>query len=259
MLFYYMRYFLLLLTILLFWGCATRSEVKRFQVQIDYIEASNARMQKDLGRLDSLVIEQQKLIRALKAEQGVSLMQLARDISVIANLLDDSGLRVSQLNERLESLRRDIIHQPQPHDHDSIDNSDDSLSLDSPKFMLDEIFEAAFIDQRRGNFEAAIDGYRFFLEELAEQESALADEAQYGIAECLFSLERYNDANIEYQKLIDNYPQSGLVPSALFKKGIVYQRTGKNDLAKIVFNRIVINHSNTPEAKLAQERLEHLE
>ncbi|MFP4458049.1 MAG: tetratricopeptide repeat protein [Candidatus Zixiibacteriota bacterium] len=244
---------------LLTFGCATRNEVKRFQLQLDYIEASNAKMQKDIGRLDSLVIAQQRIMREMKAEQNISLSQLDQNMKVIVSILDDSGLRVSKLNEEVENLRRDVIYKPQKEDDDtSAADSLDTLANENSVPMLEQIYESAYLDQKRGNYEMAIENYQFFLDEMAEQESDIADDAQYGIAECLFSLEKYTEASVQYQKLIDLYPDSELIAPSLFKKGLIYQRQDQLEKAKIVFNRLIESYPRSPEANLAEDRLKNM-
>jgi len=52
----------------------------------------------------------------------------------------------------------------------------------------------------------------------------VVDDAQYYLSECHFKLRDYIIAVSEYQKLINDYPESPYVPLAQFKKGLAYHK-----------------------------------
>ncbi len=243
------------IALLLFGGCATRGEINRFKVQIDYIEASNAALQRDVRRIDSLLTEEQKLIRSLKAEQGMNLAQLDQDMQVIVGLLNDSGTQVYKLDERIEDLRREIIT-PQ-YDTVVTDSTDTTITIE-PAFNVDQLYDAAYLDQKRGDYEYAIKGYRQFIQEVADTASDLVDDAYYGMATSLMSQDKNDEASDVFQELIDKFPESERVPAAMYKRATIYTDAGKNDLAEIVFKKIIEKYPHTPESDLANDRLKEL-
>ncbi len=234
-------------------GCATRGEINRFKVQMDYIEASNAALQRDVRRLDSLFVEQQKLIRSLKAEQGMNLSQLDQSLQVIIGLLNDSGTQVYKLDEEIENLRREII---KPQYDTTVTDSADTIVSAEPAFDIKQIYDAAYLDQKRGDYEYAIEGYRHFISESSD--SDLVDDAYYGIATALMSIDRNEEALDVFQELIDKFPSSERVPAAMYKRATIYISQGKRDLAQIVLRKINDEFAHTPEAQLAKDRLEEI-
>jgi TolA-binding protein len=221
---------------------------------MDYIEASNASLQNQVMRLDSLLLEQEKVFRSMRAEQTMNLNQLDRDLKVIVGLLDDSGLMVSKLDQRIENLRREIIL---PSKDTTLDASDSSSNGSSASVDLKALYDLAYIDQKKGNHKDAIFGFEQFISEAsgkAEMEAFL-DDALYGIGESYFSMEKYSEALPKYQELLDKYPKSDKYVQAMFKKGIIFQRQNKPDLAEIVFNNIVKDYPQSPESELSKDRL----
>ena len=249
----FLKFMFLCVVLYMFVGCATRGEISRFKVQLDYIEASNAALQRDVRRVDSLFVAQQKLIRTMKAEQAMNLTQLEQDMQVIIGLLNDSGTQVYKLDEEIENLRREII-KPEYIGTDSLDTTTIETS-----FNVTQLYDAAYLDQKRGDYTYAIEGYQQFIAEIGDQDSEIVDDAYYGKATSLLSLERHEEANSVFQELIDMFPDSERVPAAMFKKGIIHKTLGKNDLAEIVFNKIIVEFPHTPEADLSKAKLKELQ
>jgi len=246
------------ITLTVFMGCATRNEIKGFMVQLDSIEQENSQLQKKIDRLDSLIIEQEKLIRASKADQNVSLSQVENTMQQIVGILQDSGFRVSKLDERIESLRREIVQPASAHDTLSGGSDLSDQTAEETGVDLKQIYDTALLDHRKGNYDLAIMGYDMFLQALGDGESDLADDAYYGIAECYFIQEKDNEAINFYQQFINKFPTSDMIPVANYKKGLIYERINKLDLAIIVYTSLIKNYPHSPEANLASDRLDKL-
>ncbi len=68
----------------------------------------------------------------------------------------------------------------------------------------------------------AIDRLEVFL--INYSGSALADSAQFLLAECHFNIKEYIISSSEYEKLTQQYPQSNLAAEAEYKRGVSYFR-----------------------------------
>jgi outer membrane protein assembly factor BamD len=82
-----------------------------------------------------------------------------------------------------------------------------------------EIGKNKFIDE---NYLEAIS--EFEIVKLQFPASAVADDAQYYLAECRFKLEEFLLAAVDYQELKNNMPASPLVPVAQYKIGLSYYK-----------------------------------
>ena len=62
-----------------------------------------------------------------------------------------------------------------------------------------------------------------------------------------------------FQAVVDKYPDSSKVPSALYKIAVLQAEAGDKARAKVTLNKILLQHPKAHEAKLAKSMLEQLE
>ncbi|MBN1754939.1 tetratricopeptide repeat protein [bacterium] len=241
---------------LLLAGCATRDDVNRFKMQLDYLEASNASLEQQLNQLDSLVRIQNKLIRSMHAEQLNYLVLLQEEIQMVEGILRESGHQVSSLSGKIENIREDIIRNKRALVDSTLPDSlrDTSNYMDTPN--ADQVYKTAEMDLAKGNYKLAMVGFNQYLNLLPDGEKA--DDSQYQIGECLFSQKKYSEAIPEYLKVEAQYPNSEYIPTSLFKIGLCYLEMDNKQMAKKFFNAIVKSHGLSDEATLAKEKLKEL-
>ncbi len=66
---------------------------------------------------------------------------------------------------------------------------------------------------------------------------------------------QYEDAILEYQKLIDTYPRDKRVPEAYLKQGLSLINLGRKQEAKYFLNTLIDKYPNSREAQTAREKL----
>jgi tol-pal system protein YbgF len=82
----------------------------------------------------------------------------------------------------------------------------------------------------------------------------LAPNAQYWIGESLYGEGRYNDAIVEFQKVIKDYKTSDKVPDALLKIGMSFQAQKDCKNALLFYEEVTQSHKGAPAAKTAKEK-----
>ena len=82
----------------------------------------------------------------------------------------------------------------------------------------------------------------------------LAPNAQYWLGETWYAEKRYNDAIVEFQKVLKEHKGSEKVPDALLKIGLSFQSQGDCEKALLFLDEVVQSHKATPAAKVAKER-----
>jgi len=122
----------------------------------------------------------------------------------------------------------------------------------SPK----EVYNMAYSDYRKGNFELAIDGFKMYREQFPE--SPLADNSLYWIGECYFSQKKYAEAIEQLNELLLNYPRGDRIPAAYLKKGISLMELGKKEESLIVFKLLISKYPLEEETKIAQQKIREL-
>lgn len=125
-------------------------------------------------------------------------------------------------------------------------------TLLSPK----EVYNMAYTDYRKGNFELAIDGFKIYRDQFPE--SPLADNALYWIGECYFSQKKFEESIDSFNELILNYPQGDTIPAAYLKKGISLTELGKKEEALSVFKLLISKFPLEEETKIAQQKIKEL-
>jgi TolA-binding protein len=84
--------------------------------------------------------------------------------------------------------------------------------------------------------------------------AAQDDRVQNELADAYFQLNNFDQARIEFDNLVKNYPKSPLVPEAEYRIGVAYSLDGKIKEAEAAFRRMVREHpksSFAPEARFA--------
>ncbi|MGZ8830117.1 MAG: tol-pal system protein YbgF, partial [Thermoanaerobaculia bacterium] len=119
-----------------------------------------------------------------------------------------------------------------------------------------ELYQSAYRDYQRGNFDLAIGGFADFVKQ--NSNSDLADNAAYWIGECLFSQKKYQEAIAQFDGVVTKYPHSDKVPGALLKKGYAYISLGEKAQGIVQLQYVVHEHPSSQEASLARQRLKQL-
>lgn len=117
-------------------------------------------------------------------------------------------------------------------------------------------YDAAFGSMKKGQYAAAIKGFRAFVGKYAD--SPLADNAQYWIAEGNYVQRNYKAAQDEFAKVVSTYPNSPKVPDALLKMGFIQQDLNNVEQARKTLQDVVRRFPQSSAAKLAQQRLDKM-
>ena len=82
----------------------------------------------------------------------------------------------------------------------------------------------------------------------------LAPNAQYWLGETWYAEKKWNDAIVEFQKVLKEYKGSDKVPDALLKIGMSFQAQGDCQNATLFFDEVIQGHKSSPAAKSAHEK-----
>ncbi len=125
-----------------------------------------------------------------------------------------------------------------------------------PNLSAQEIYNMAYADYLKGNFQLAIDGFKIYVDNFSQ--SPFADNALYWIGECHFSQKEYEQAIDRFNELILNFSLGDKIPAAYLKKGISLMELERNDEALTVFKLLVSKYPLEDETKIAQEKIKEL-
>jgi len=81
-----------------------------------------------------------------------------------------------------------------------------------------------------------------------------AANAQYWLGETYYAEKKWNDAIVEFQKVLKEYKGSEKVPDALLKIGMSFQAQGDCQNALLFYEEVQQSHKSSASAKTARER-----
>ncbi len=236
-----------LLAVIFFSGCGIQREFVRRGEMLDSIAVR-------VQRLEREQVAQREALNRLRADALTELEGVEGRLGEIAAQLDDFEERLDRVGRKVGAWRGEITTvTPAPEESTSVSVPDSTNSV----IDADRLYNTAYLDFTRGNYQVAIIGFRRFVKLFPSSETA--DNAQYWIGECFYSLGQLDSAGFEFQRVINEYPQGNKVPAALYKLGLVYQLQGKEGLAQKKFKEVVDKFPGTPEANLAQEKIKEPE
>jgi len=122
-------------------------------------------------------------------------------------------------------------------------------SPDESQQLYDRVME----EYKHGDYEAALAGFRLFLE--LYRQSPLAANAQYWIGDCQYRLGRYEEALNSFYKVRTYNALSPKLAASEFKIGQTYSMLGDDHRARLMFDRVLDQYPNGPEAELARKAI----
>jgi tol-pal system protein YbgF len=121
---------------------------------------------------------------------------------------------------------------------------------DSSRHLYDRVME----EYKHRDYEAALAGFRFFLE--LHGQSSLAANAQYWVGECQYRLGRYKEALKSFYHVVSYYPLSPKLAASTLKIGQTYTRMKDHEKARTMYERVIDDYPESAEAELARKALD---
>ncbi len=176
-------------------------------------------------------------------------MGMDERMGIVESKLEDLGNRFPELSRKMEQVKREISTKK---DTGAVSDTSEVMVNVDPK----RLYDAAYLDLTKGNYDLAITGFSNYLKYFPETEQA--GDAQYWLGECYYAKKNYTRAAIEFHKVLENYSAQTKVPSALYKLGLSLLELKSVGQAKKYFSELVDKYPNTQEAQLAEEKLKKL-
>jgi tol-pal system protein YbgF len=250
-----------------------KQQIMRLDKQIESNTEDIQKIKKQLEELLSL----SSLLRTMLANSSEEQKKIPAQYQIILEKIETINSQFVKLTDEILELRRTAVSTQEqtteegviipgqvPPPDESIEEAKEEAQTEkqpqseiSPNLSPREAYEMAYSDYLTGNFQLAIESFLIYKENFPD--SPLADDAQYWIGECYFSLEKYENAIEQYNELILNYPGGNKVPAAYYKKGLSLIELEKKEEALSVFKILISKYPLEEETKLAQQKIKELE
>ncbi|MGD9489166.1 MAG: tol-pal system protein YbgF [Calditrichaceae bacterium] len=235
-------------------GCASRKEIVRFQDDTDYLRnqvellvSENREMKKMLQSQLKLVTALENDTRQIKADLISELSVLKEQTGYIDSKLDDHIYQMS----RFTGVQAARVPLSEPQTNADGDNPVRGAGEGSPK----ELYDVSYLDLTRGNYLLALQGFQQYLSKFPH--SDLASNAQYWIGETFYAQGEYQSALREFERVVNNYPEGNKQAAALLKAGYCYQKMGDSAGSQKYLKLVIQRFPNSEEARLAASNIKN--
>ncbi len=214
----------LLLPLFMFCGCAATTS----QSSIDELKKEVSKLQIKCASLETKQAEvyskfEENLVNTDTA--NASIQELYKKMAKISQDLKD--LEVTVKNQK----------------------NDNAKNVPLPS----KLYENAYNDFLMGKYEVAIVGFKSFLKQYKDHD--LAVQAQYYIAEAIYSQNKFAEAYEEYKKIGELYSDSEFLSSARLKMALCLEQLGKKEDSIVVLQSIIKDYPKSAEAFTAKEKI----
>jgi tol-pal system protein YbgF len=238
------------------------AEVKRLQVQVSQLEASQLELREAVDKLSKLLQDQDAAVRRTLVDTGTTLQSLQEHMLVLSEKLDETNGRLGNMRRELTSLRPTqpiVIPEegaaPATPEEGTSETPEmqpvQPLAINSP-----DLYQQAYTDYTQGRYPLAIAGFKELLS--VDPGSDLADNAQYWIGECLLAQRQYREALEAFDAVLTLYPDSNKLPEATYKKAVALEALGSRTDAEAQLEAVIQNYPDTPAARAAEGMLRNL-
>ena len=175
--------------------------------------------------------------------------------------LDEIRHELTETNAKLDALKAALLQrlaeieqsQQAAKTGESVAVKAGGTTATVPAGDPNQMYQAAYLDYTKGNYDLAVSGFREYLKSFPDAE--FAGNAQYWVGESLYSLGKYDEAAVEFEEVINSYPASSKVPGAMLKRGYCFDALKKPKEAKAAYGELIKKYPASEAAKLAEERL----
>jgi tol-pal system protein YbgF len=242
---------------------STQEEAKKLGTDLDAYRKSNSQSQQE--------------VRGNTATLSATVDQLRKDLQVVTGKLEEADYsieksRSSQVNtaqekenrlnrieevgrlnrERIVRLEQYLDLEPSTDEEKPSDKAGKKIS-DKKALPEKDLYEAAKKAFDKGEFEVAREQFLEFLKRFPKSNNA--DNAQFWIGEIYFREKWYEKAIMEYQKVIESYPNGNKVAAALLKQGLAFFNLDEKANARLILKEMIRKYPKSEEAKIAKKKL----
>lgn len=245
-------------------GCVSSSDIEGLSSQISDVQRQVLQMQMqtstkgEVASLEQSVEGRMAQVLQSEADMQVRLDELSTQIEQLQARLEDTNYRLAQLSQQIATTNQELrafrtqaeaTAPREPAESDSPPPRPGPLDPEA-------LYQQAYDDYLRGNYDLAIASFEEYLENFPNTD--LADNATYWIGESHYRQEKFRQAIEQFERVLRRYPRSEKAPGALLKKGYAYLELGERSQGIVQLQYVIREHPSSDEAEIARDRLRAL-
>ncbi len=228
-------------------ACASKQDllvvednVRKLKTESETIKTQSAVSYSDVQQVRDDVSRLQGSIEEISHHNRQTFGRLGMEDSLLVHKVDELELRLQKIEQYIASAKQETLSPPL-----------------SP-LPLVPLTDAALLSDgeeklNKKSYAAARESFALLLQR--KPASALADEAQFYVAESYFGEKWYEKAILEYQVVISKYTKSSKRPASLYKQALSFELTGDAVNAKARFRDLINIYPTSSQAAQARKKL----
>jgi len=245
------------------------ADVRMLQEQTMRLQLLITALDESLSRLSTQLDAQGNATVRAMADQRLLVDNVAGDVRILREKLDDTNVRISSMSQEVEALRIAIPPMSAPITQ-LLTDPETGLPIGSPPPAVApapappvatgvsprRMYDTAWADYTNGQWVLAIEGFEAYLKTFPRSE--LADDAQFYIGQTYYADGQFRESVGAFEQVLLNYPDGDVVPEASYKRGLALDRLGETERARQAFELVVANYPDSTMATLSQQALDRL-
>jgi tol-pal system protein YbgF len=228
----------------------------------------------NVDKLNTTMGSLQKSVQDVQANSGARLDTMSTQIQGLSDNLQDIQSRIGKLNQQLVDLQSAVQSidaklsgtvpagaSPAPSPASTKPSPSGGATASSPAASslapnADTLYSNGLRDITSGRYDLARSEFQDYLRYYGNTD--LASNAQFYLGEIAYAQKRYSEAVTEYDKVLNNYPKSFKLASALFKKGMALLEVGQRTSGVRELREVIKRYPGTEEERRARAKLKEL-
>ena len=203
-------------------------------------------------RVDSIFTE----INFLNNNQYELLVKLNNKIAYLDKVVTNHDSLYSSILIELSSLEDNIISLG--HSYNEIAQIKSNDKIEEIPIISSVEFREKYIESleayQNANWDISMEGFVYLL--MLNNDSDLADNCQYWIAEIFYKKKKYHQAIIEFEKVKDEFPGSDKIDDSIYQLANCYLKLGNKEQAEKYLLSLISEYQDSEYVKKANYLLE---
>jgi tol-pal system protein YbgF len=219
-----------------------RDRLETLQKEFETYQKDQAAIRKGGADLQATLDSARVDMQLLSGKVDDLRIQAQKPADDVAMLKEDTGKRLALVEERLTKLEQGMAGMLEQQ-------KKAAEQQQTPELLYQQGLDA----MKAGETAKARELFTKFLDQNPKHK--LAANAHYWLGETYYSEKNYEQAILEFQEVIKNFPEKEKVPAAMLKQGMAFKEMGDSKSSTYIFKKLTEEYPKSEEAKAAREKL----
>lgn len=178
--------------------------------------------------------------------------QLSAQFGGLRDMMEEINSRLNKLSQQVDDIKTHITTAPPPSP-----GIDSGTTGGGAATSSQALFNSAFSDYNRGNFDFAKQQFEEYMRTFPQSEKAA--DAQYYLGAILYQTNDFAGAVRAFDMVLERFPVTTLSADAQYKKGMALLKLDRAPDAAREFRAVMEKFPNSNVAPISQARLEEIE